>query len=150
MSEFARRGLGRGLSALLGEPVKADFGTPAPTPANAPAWIPPEPPVSAAPPQSLIDPPRNVFELPTAAAPPVVQPEPIVEEASAPQATTDAGPRGLPIELVQRNPGQPRKHFDESELTDLANSIRNHGVLQRAAADPGAPDCGRPLRDRRR
>jgi ParB family transcriptional regulator, chromosome partitioning protein len=84
----------------------------------------------AAPPQTLIDPPRNVYELPTAAAPPVVQPEPNVEQAPAPQASSDAGPRGLPIELVQRNPGQPRKHFDESELTDLANSIRTHGVLQ--------------------
>jgi ParB family chromosome partitioning protein len=31
---------------------------------------------------------------------------------------------------VQRNPSQPRKHFDETELNELAASIRSHGVLQ--------------------
>jgi ParB family chromosome partitioning protein len=41
-----------------------------------------------------------------------------------------AGPRGLPIDLIQRNPGQPRKHFNEDELNELAHSIRTHGVLQ--------------------
>jgi ParB family chromosome partitioning protein len=41
-----------------------------------------------------------------------------------------AGPRGLPIDLIQRNPGQPRRHFDEDELNELAHSIGTHGVLQ--------------------
>ena len=124
MSDLARpRGLGRGLSALLGEPVKADFGAPKQAAANAPAWSAPaqEPRT----PQPAPEPVRNVFELPTATpAPPAPTPRP------QSLAATDAGPRGLPLDLVQRNPGQPRKHFNESELTELANSIRAHGVLQ--------------------
>ena len=116
MSDVARpRGLGRGLSALLGEPVKADFGAPKQTPANAPAWTPPE--------QKA--PPQNVFELPKQTPAPAPQPQ-----ASTTGAAGDAGHRQVPIDLVQRNPGQPRKHFDEGDLNDLANSIKAHGVLQ--------------------
>jgi len=145
MSDLRPRGLGRGLSALLGEPVRTETATP--TPANAPAWPAPQPEVHRAP----IDPPRNVFELPmstmqtppaqpvappVAAAPPMAAPAPV---AAAP--TADAGPRGIAIDLVQRNPQQPRKHFDEAELTDLANSIKTHGVLQ--------PILVRPIADGR-
>jgi ParB family transcriptional regulator, chromosome partitioning protein len=124
MNDFARpRGLGRGLSALLGEPVKADFGTPAPqreTPANAPAWIPP-----AAPVEEARAPAPNVFELPKP-----VQQQPAPQAAPPQAAAGEGGPRGLPIDLVQRNPNQPRKHFNEGELTELADSIKAHGVLQ--------------------
>ena len=125
MSEFAKRGLGRGLSALLGEPVKADFGTPKqdmPTPANAPAWIPPAEPEA---PRA----PANVFELPKAQAP--QQPTAATQPPQPPQAgASEPGPRGIPIDLVDRNPSQPRKHFDEGDLNELASSIRAHGVLQ--------------------
>ncbi|MBA3314775.1 MAG: ParB/RepB/Spo0J family partition protein [Planctomycetaceae bacterium] len=34
------------------------------------------------------------------------------------------------IELIERNPFQPRKDFDEEGLTELAESIKQHGVLQ--------------------
>jgi len=136
MSDLRPRGLGRGLSALLGEPVKTET----PRPANAPAW-------TAAPEQQQqrapIEPPRNVFELPVANTPPQ-QPAPQPPVTVSVQTTSPAasdGPRGLPIDLVQRNPGQPRKHFDESDLTDLANSIKAHGVLQ--------PILVRPIADGR-
>ncbi len=33
-------------------------------------------------------------------------------------------------DLIQRNPRQPRLHFNESDLQDLAASIREHGVIQ--------------------
>jgi ParB family transcriptional regulator, chromosome partitioning protein len=36
----------------------------------------------------------------------------------------------LPIEAVERNPDQPRKHFDEPSLAELAASIREHGVIE--------------------
>jgi ParB family chromosome partitioning protein len=111
--------LGRGLSALLGEPVKTD----APAPANAPAWTAPQ----AEAPRAPVEPPRNVFELPVTNQPQT--PAPQTTASAAPPAAAD-GPRALPIDLVQRNPQQPRKHFDEGELNDLANSIRSHGVLQ--------------------
>ncbi|MBU1312730.1 MAG: ParB/RepB/Spo0J family partition protein [Alphaproteobacteria bacterium] len=38
--------------------------------------------------------------------------------------------RMLPIEHVSRNPRNPRRQFDESDLQDLANSIRQHGIVQ--------------------
>src|SRR5262245_3491208 len=38
--------------------------------------------------------------------------------------------RHLPIELVHPNPNNPRHHFDDEELGELAASIREKGVLQ--------------------
>ncbi len=38
--------------------------------------------------------------------------------------------RDIPIDALVPNPHQPRVHFDEESLTDLANSIREIGVLQ--------------------
>lgn len=34
------------------------------------------------------------------------------------------------IEEIHPNPNQPRSHFDERELEELASSIKEHGVLQ--------------------
>lgn len=36
----------------------------------------------------------------------------------------------LPIAQVECNTNQPRKHFDEAALDELADSIREHGILQ--------------------
>ena len=36
----------------------------------------------------------------------------------------------LPIERISPNPRQPRRHFPEQPLRDLAESIRQHGILQ--------------------
>lgn len=136
MSEM-RRGLGRGLSALLGEPVRTE----PPQPANT--WAQPQPRPET---REPIEPPRNVFELPITNAQPVAAPEPEpapiaqaapppaeppkpAEPATAP-AEASSGPRSIAIDLVQRNPGQPRKHFDETDLSELASSIKTHGVLQ--------------------
>jgi ParB family chromosome partitioning protein len=38
--------------------------------------------------------------------------------------------RMVPIEHVSRSPKNPRRHFDEAELQDLASSIRQHGIVQ--------------------
>lgn len=36
----------------------------------------------------------------------------------------------LPISQIETYADQPRKHFDEDALNDLADSIREHGILQ--------------------
>lgn len=41
-----------------------------------------------------------------------------------------SGAVALPIERVHPNPGQPRKDFDEDALEELADSIRQNGLLQ--------------------
>jgi ParB family chromosome partitioning protein len=84
MSE-GRRGLGRGLSALLGE-------------------------VDSAP-------------------------------AQAPGDTT-TGSREAPIELIRRNPDQPRRTFREDDLVELADSIREKGVLQPILVRPAPGAAG--------
>jgi ParB family chromosome partitioning protein len=38
--------------------------------------------------------------------------------------------RDLPIASIERNPHQPRRHFDHSELEELISSIKEHGVMQ--------------------
>jgi len=45
-------------------------------------------------------------------------------------APAGEGARELPIELIHRNPEQPRTQFAEAELEELAASIRDKGVLQ--------------------
>lgn len=84
-----RRGLGRGLSALLGEAEEAD--------------------------------------APGAGGQPGQGPE---------------GARELPIELIHRNPGQPRQYFAEAELAELEASIRASGVLQPILVRPSPTTPG--------
>ena len=41
------------------------------------------------------------------------------------------------VDLIQRNPRQPRENFDIEELENLATSIREHGVIQPLIVAPG-------------
>ena len=43
---------------------------------------------------------------------------------------TDLGTHFISLAFVERNPHQPRTHFDEVKLQELADSIRDHGLLQ--------------------
>jgi ParB family chromosome partitioning protein len=43
---------------------------------------------------------------------------------------TSVGLREVPVDAIRPNPWQPRTHFDAQELEELAQSIREHGVLQ--------------------
>ena len=52
------------------------------------------------------------------------------ENAGGAVDAPSGGVRELPIELVDRNPKQPRMDFDGDELNILAASIRDKGVLQ--------------------
>ena len=46
------------------------------------------------------------------------------------EAASQVGVLQVPVEQVLPNPRQPRTHFDPAELRDLAESIRQHGVIQ--------------------
>lgn len=91
-----RRGLGRGLSALLGD-IGGDVGD--------------------------ID----------RTAPRDAAPDPA---SAAPAAPTTAAPTTLPIERLRSNPDQPRRDFPEAELNELAESIRQRGIIQPVVARP--------------
>ncbi len=43
----------------------------------------------------------------------------------------------ISVDLLQRNPRQPREKFDIEELENLAESIREHGVIQPLIVTPG-------------
>src|SRR5512133_2661958 len=47
------------------------------------------------------------------------------------------GATQIAIDLIQRNPRQPREKFDIEELENLAASIREHGVIQPLIVSPG-------------
>lgn len=44
--------------------------------------------------------------------------------------------RHMPIELLKASPNNPRKHFAEADLEDLAKSIRDKGLLQPIVVRP--------------
>ncbi len=43
---------------------------------------------------------------------------------------TDERPAEIPVDMIDANPEQPRRHFEAAELESLSDSIRMHGVLQ--------------------
>ena len=62
-------------------------------------------------------------------------------EASA-QPGGPSGAREIPIELIAANPGQPRMYFHEAELEELAQSVRQRGVLQPILLRPAPGRAG--------
>ncbi len=62
-------------------------------------------------------------------------------DALIPGSATSTGESGLTmvsVDLIQRNPHQPRQHFDPTELEELAASIREHGIIQPLVVSPVA------------
>lgn len=59
-------------------------------------------------------------------------------DAEGPAGSTGEAPgaREIPIELIHRNPDQPRRRFAEAEIAELADSIREKGVLQPVLVRP--------------
>ena len=51
--------------------------------------------------------------------------------------TSASGVTQVAVDLIQRNPRQPREKFDINELENLAASIREHGVIQPLIVAPG-------------
>ena len=59
------------------------------------------------------------------------RPKPVVEiAASAAAPVAEGKPLEIPVELIDRNPFQTRKGFDEEKLDELAVSIKASGVVQ--------------------
>ena len=64
-------------------------------------------------------------------------------DALIPTGQKTSGPAGeggitqIALDLIQRNPRQPREKFDIEELENLATSIREHGVIQPLIVSPG-------------
>ena len=117
-----KRGLGRGLDALFGSPA---------VPEEAPP--PPAPPPPEDRPVPLRAGPAGGDSTPVATVRPHAQdattnvPEPRLAAARAPQR---GGLEELDIDLVSPNPEQPRTHFEPERLRELADSIREHGIIQ--------------------
>jgi ParB family chromosome partitioning protein len=61
--------------------------------------------------------------------------QPIADISARPSISAD---RKVAIDLVVRNPKNPRKHFAEEDLQDLASSIRQHGIVQPVVVRPVA------------
>ncbi len=52
-----------------------------------------------------------------------------VQDESAPLPEDIKGLTEVDIDLIRPNPNQPRKHFDEAALNELADSIKKHGLI---------------------
>jgi ParB family transcriptional regulator, chromosome partitioning protein len=104
-----RRGLGRGLGALISE---------SPRPADSDAA-------------------RRLDAAAAGAGPVPPGPE---QPADAPVEVVGAHYQDIPVSAIAPNPRQPRRAFDEDALEELAESIRQVGLLQPVvvrAAGPG-------------
>jgi ParB family transcriptional regulator, chromosome partitioning protein len=56
--------------------------------------------------------------------------------AILPRPGDEDGLREIPVDLIDPNPRQPRRSFDETKLGELAESIRARGVLQPIVVTP--------------
>jgi len=56
------------------------------------------------------------------------------------QKTTDVQVLQIPLSKIVPNPYQPRKEFESEALSELADSIRQYGVLQPLLVAPGEGD----------
>jgi ParB family transcriptional regulator, chromosome partitioning protein len=54
----------------------------------------------------------------------------LAEEPITGDSKTGPGVRMLPVSSLIPDPNQPRRHFDEEALNDLAESIRSRGLIQ--------------------
>jgi ParB family transcriptional regulator, chromosome partitioning protein len=66
----------------------------------------------------------------------------LLGEVESAQPGSAGGAREIPIELILRNPDQPRMDFPEAELAELADSVRQRGVLQPILVRPAPGRLG--------
>jgi ParB family chromosome partitioning protein len=56
--------------------------------------------------------------------------EALLGSEGVPTGATVTARSEVPVTAIETNPFQPRKTFDDDDLSSLSESIRNHGVLQ--------------------
>ncbi len=62
----------------------------------------------------------------------------LIPSGSGTKTSVDGGGiTQIPVDLIQRNPRQPREKFDIEELENLSASILEHGVIQPLIVSPG-------------
>ncbi len=66
-----------------------------------------------------------------------------IDSPPAPEKPTFAGEGKVPVELISPNPRNPRRSFGDAELTDLAQSIKEHGIVQPVLVRPSMVTPGR-------
>jgi ParB family chromosome partitioning protein len=67
----------------------------------------------------------------------------LTDAAPVPVAKSSDGLKQLPVDLIDRSPYQPRSHFNEEALQELADSIRAQGVVQPIVVRPRPGKPGR-------
>jgi ParB family chromosome partitioning protein len=77
-------------------------------------------PVSTVPPVALVTQKESASNTDT----------PVIGHDSAPALSTSGGTTFLKLSELEANPEQPRTHFSEAEINELAESIKALGVLQ--------------------
>lgn len=108
-------GLGRGLGALI--PPKQSGSPAGDTETSAAAATPVPSSAPATPKTGVGGPPPKVRTIGSALA----ASQPVEGRATA----TD-----IPVQSIEANPHQPRRHFDHAMMDDLIASVKTHGVLQ--------------------
>lgn len=63
-------------------------------------------------------------------------PPPVVAVAVAPSAPAAGGVQGIPVDRIATSPFQPRTHFNEAALEELAQSMKAGGVVQPVVVRP--------------
>jgi len=62
------------------------------------------------------------------------------EEPVAAGSSVSSGVRSLPVGSLKPHPGQPRRHFDDAALEELATSIAARGLIQPIVVRPHGHD----------
>ncbi|HET7558511.1 MAG TPA: ParB N-terminal domain-containing protein, partial [Limnochordia bacterium] len=60
----------------------------------------------------------------------------LIPDSQASDPERQSGLQSIPIASVRPGGGQPRRQFDDAALAELADSIRQHGVLEPIIARP--------------
>jgi ParB family transcriptional regulator, chromosome partitioning protein len=93
---------------------------------------------SLIPPKKKIIDEENASPFQTVASPETHSPSAVSAQVflSVPITNGNNGVQEIPIEKLTPNPHQPRFHFDPVKLEELAQSIKEHGILQPLIVSP--------------